>query len=400
MEFLEEVHQEYFRTKNFGFRRSCIDEIMWNSRMLGIKGARGVGKSTVILQHIQEKFGINNQAALYVSMDHIMLQNVNLLDIAKYHAQRGGTHLFIDEIHKVAQWSLYLKTIYDTLPKLNVVFSSSSILEIYKSEADLSRRVILYELKGLSFREYLQIETKQSLQQYKLTDIYNNHLDIAHQILQQDILPLKYFKSYLSHGYYPYYLEDLQGYNFKLNNVINLTLEVDLVQINNVDIANIRKLQKLLLVLAASTPFTPNISKLAESLGVTRNTVVTYLYYLQQAALITPLNEAVKAYKLIGKPDKVYLQNTNLIQCLQLPSAQTVGNLRETFFANQVGSKHQLNSCKSGDFFIDETYTAEIGGKSKDYKQIANIPNSFVAQDDIEIGIGKKIPLWLFGFLY
>lgn len=365
--------------------------------MIGISGARGVGKTTMLLQHIVENFGYSSDV-LYLTMDHIQLSGVSLLEIASHHAVKGGTHLFIDEIHKSKNWSSELKTIYDLYPNLKIVFTSSSILEIYKGQADLSRRVILYDMNGLLFSEFLQIETGIKFNHYKLNDILEHHLDIAHQILDTGIKPLKYFNNYLNHGYYPFYLENVSAYPIKLLNVINLTLEVDLVSIKNVDPVSIPKLKKLISVLASSVPFQPNISKLAGSLEITRNTLLLYLQYLEQAKILNLLQDSGSSYSYIAKPDKVLLHNSNLLWCLQ-PNSANQGNIRETFFVNAISSKYLINTSNRGDFRVEDKFIIEVGGASKTQKQLAGLKDSYLAIDDIEFGNKNKIPLWLFGFL-
>jgi uncharacterized protein len=396
---LRTIHQTYFANKKSSFDRKLMTEIDWQQRLIGIKGARGVGKSTALLNYINQTFG-RSEKALYITMDYIGLEDANLIEIAELHRQHGGTHLFIDEIHKSNNWSLALKNINDMMQNLHVVFTSSSILEIYNAEADLSRRAVVYDMHGLSFREYLQIETKQSIDIITLDALLQNHTAIADTILKKDILPLKHFKNYLQYGYYPYYLEGVKSFFIKLKNVINISIDVDLVQIKTVDISNIRKLRKLLVVLAGEVPFEPNITKLAEHLGITKQTTLLYLSYLQSAELIIQLHENVKAYKLLSKPDKIYLQNTNLVYSLGLKSMQNEGNIRETFFANQLKATQTVNSSKFGDFLVNEKYIFEIGGRGKSFKQIADMDNAYLAVDDTEIGTGNRIPLWMFGLLY
>lgn len=365
--------------------------------MIGIAGARGVGKTTLLLQRITQSFGFSEEV-LFLTMDHVQLSGISLLEIVKYHTAQGGTHLFIDEIHKSKDWSLELKTIYDLYPELNIVFTSSSTLEIYKGQADLSRRVILYEMNGLSFREFLQIETGIELKRYGLTELVQHHPQIAQNILQTGIKPFKYFKNYLQYGYYPFYLENRASYPIKLLNILNLSLELDLVIIKSVDPGSIPKLKKLINMLASSVPFQPNISKLAGSIEITRNTLLQYLQYLAQAQIITLLQGEGSSYSYIAKPEKVLLHNTNIMTCLQ-PTITNPGSLRETFFVNSVGSLYLVQTAHPGDFMVNETFKFEVGGANKTKKQIAGLPNSYLVVDDIEIGSRDKIPLWLFGFL-
>jgi len=397
MDFLSTIHQQYLRNIKSSFKRDMIDHIDWNNSMIGITGARGVGKTTLLLQYILQTFGYND-AVLYITMDHIQLSGLSLIDITAYHAANGGTHLFIDEIHKSKNWSSELKTIYDLYPDLKIVFTSSSILEIYKGQADLSRRVILYDMHGLSFREFLQIETGTKLETYSLENLQINHIDMAHSILNLGLKPLKHFKNYLEYGYYPFYLENISTYPIKLLNIINLTLEIDLVGIKNVDAASIPKLKKLVHLLATSVPFQPNISKLAGSVEITRNTLLQYLHYLSQAKIVNMLQDTGSSYSYIAKPEKIFLHNPNLMSCLQ-PNKVNIGSMRETFFVNTLSSNYQINTTSQGDFIVGDKFRFEIGGANKTNKQIAGLADSFVVMDDMEIGSKNKIPLWLFGFL-
>lgn len=397
MDFLAIIHQQYLRNLKSSFKRDLLHQIDWTNRMIGITGARGVGKTTLLLQQVNQEFGYSENV-LYLTMDHIQLSGLSLLDIAAYHSAKGGTHLFIDEIHKSKNWSSELKTIYDLYPDLSVVFTSSSILEIYKGQADLSRRVIMYDMNGLSFREFLQIETGIHLDVFSLDNLITNHINIAHSILDFGIKPIKHIRQYLEYGYYPFYLENISAYPIKLLNIINLNLEIDLVGIKNVDPASIPKLKKLIYLLTTSVPFQPNISKLAGSVEITRNTLLQYLQYLSQAKILNMLQDSGSSYSYIAKPEKIFLHNTNLMFCLQ-PNAVNTGSIRETFFVNALAAKFKINTTNQGDFLVSDTFTFEIGGQSKTTKQIAGLADSYIVVDDVEIGSKNKIPLWLFGFL-
>lgn len=397
MDFLPVIHQQYLRNLKSSFKRDLLHQIDWTNRMIGITGARGVGKTTLLLQHINQVFGYSENV-LYLTMDHIQLSGLSILDIAAYHSANGGTHLFIDEIHKSNNWSGELKTIYDLYPGLNVVFRSSSILEIYKGQADLSRRVVMYDMNGLSFREFLQIETGIDLDVFSLDNVLTNHVEMAHHILDLGIKPIKHFKQYLEYGHYPFYLENISAYPIKLLNIINLTLEIDLMSIKNVEPASIPKLKKLIHLLATSVPFQPNISKLAGSVEITRNTLLQYLQYLSQAKILNMLQDAGGSYSYIAKPEKIFLHNTNLMSCLQ-PNKVNIGSARETFFVNALSTTYQINTTSQGDFLVSDHFTFEIGGHSKTTKQVAGLVDSYIVVDDVEIGSKNKIPLWLFGFL-
>lgn len=397
MEELYVLHNIYLNNLEPTYRRGFKDEIDWSNRLIAIKGPRGVGKSTMILQHIKETFSQEGKA-LYVTLDSLALKETTISDIAKYHYEHGGTHLFLDEVHKYEHWSQEVKNVYDLLPRLKVVITSSSILQIYKSYADLSRRLISYDMHGLSFREYLQITNKVNLDTFSIAEIANNHTTIAQMITAQiNVLP--HFTDYLRSGYYPFFLENKNAYLTKLNNTINLTLDVDLPYILGISVHNIFKIKKLIHQLATEVPFKPNVSKLAGSLELTRSTLNSYIHYLDQACILNLLMDSGKSYSNISKPEKIFLNNTNLSYAIS-PSTINRGTLRETFFFNQVANKHNVSFTKHGDFLVDEKYTFDIVGRKKNNKQIYDVPNSYIAADEIILGAKNKIPLWLFGFLY
>jgi uncharacterized protein len=397
MDFLYQNHQKTIAELKTEFRRDFIDQIDWDERMIAIKGARGVGKTTLMLQYIKETHKTANQA-LFVSMDDIQVSGLSIWEIAEYHYNQGGTHLYIDEIHKYANWSIELKNIYDKLGGLSVCFSSSSILQVYKGYADLSRRVVSYQLHGLSLREYIQIETKSRFEKYTFQEILKNHVEISTQIIER-IKPLAYFNEYLKMGYFPFYLQSKKSYYQKLTTILGVTLEVDLPYILDINIHNIGKLKRLIKVIAGAVPFQPNISKLAESVELTRNTLTQYLYYLEQAEIINLLTVNTKSYSHLTKPEKIFLQNPNLAHAINWETVNR-GTFRELFFLNQLKTTQQVNFTKIGDFLVNEKNIFEIGGSTKTFAQIADIEDSYLAVDEIEIGHKNKIPLWLFGFLY
>jgi predicted AAA+ superfamily ATPase len=398
MELILQEYNSYLNSTEGSYsRKSRFDDIDWNERLLFIKGARGVGKTTMILQYIKATYG-NDPKALYVSMDSLSLSNSSIVEIAKYHYNHGGTHLFIDEIHKYPNWSAELKHIYDLYKKLKVVVSGSSILHLYKGNADLSRRAVSYTLHGLSFREFINFQAKTNLPVFTLADILKNHVTIASSINKQ-INTLQFFKDYLNYGYYPYYLQGTRSFHQKLNNTINQCIETDIPLLMDVQVNNITKIKKLLYHIAISVPFKPNSTKLAESIELNRQTLNTYLNYLHEANIIYLLWQSGKSYSLISKPEKIYLHNPNICH-LVTQSKLNIGNLRETFFVNQVSASHSINSSLYGDFLVDNIYHFEIGGEGKGFKQIAKVPKSYVAIDEQMVGVGNKIPLWLFGFLY
>lgn len=397
MEELYDLHQVFLSNLSPSFRRSFIDEVDWTNRLIAIKGARGVGKSTLILQHIKEVFG-SSRSALYVSVDNIAVNALTLFDIARYHNDHGGTHLFLDEIHKYDNWSQEIKNSYDLLPKLFIVITSSSILQLYNAHNDLSRRMVSYQMQGLSFREYIEIEEQRTLPKFTIEELTESHTDLVH-LITKDVNILSHFNNYLQRGYYPFFLEHKGSYLLKLNNIINLTIDIDLPYILGTSVQNIFKIKKLLYQLATEVPFQPNVTKLAGAFELTRSTLNSYIHYLNQACLLNLLIDERKSYSNISKPEKIFLHNTNLAYALA-PSAINRGALRETFFFNQVSVTNSVTYTKTGDFKVDNNYIFEVGGRSKTQKQIFDIPNSFLAIDETLQGSLNSIPLWLFGFLY
>lgn len=396
MEQLYLDHRETMASLKSKFRRNLIDDIDWEEPLLFILGARGVGKTTIMLQHIKEKFGTGNEA-LYISMDDIAIAPYSLIELAKKHAQTGGTHLFVDEIHKYPNWSQELKNIRDKIKELKVIASGSSILDIHKGNADLSRRSVLYNLHGLSFREYLNIELQCDFPVFSLLEILTNHEKIVPKLLEQ-FKPLQHFSAYLKYGYFPFYLEGLKNYHHKLGNILNVVLEQDMALMEGIDLSTMPKIRKLIYLLSTQVPFQPNITKLSEALNLDRISLLNYLSSLQKASILNLARLKGKLYTQLTKPDKIFLQNTNILYLSQ--SQVNIGTLRETFFVNQVSHKHALTLSQNGDFVIDDKYTIEVGGANKGFKQIAGIKNSYLAVDEMPLGIKNKMPLWLFGFMY
>ncbi len=397
IEKLISKHQKVLNGLRTLFRSSMHDHIIWDERLIGIKGARGVGKTTLILQHIKEVYGFD-KSCLYINLDNIDFPYDNLVQLAEDFDKTGGTHLFIDEIHKYANWSIELKNIYDNLPEMNVVFTGSSIIDILKSKADLSRRAVVYHMQGLSFREYLQIQTGASLNSYTIEEITQNHEQYCQEINSQ-IKPFQHFSHYLHHGYYPYYLQNIETYQIKLSNTIALMIETDLPMLLNVDIQYIGKLKKFLNLLSRKIPFKPNVSNLAAAIGISWQSVINYLHYLEDAEILRIIPQEGKGIKSLSKPEMIYLHHPNHFFVFS-DVQNNSGSLRESFFVNQLSYMHQVASAIKGDFVVDDLYYFEVGGKNKTYQQIAGVENSFIAADDIEYGFGNKIPLWLFGFLY
>ncbi|WP_026451004.1 ATP-binding protein [Aequorivita capsosiphonis] len=378
--------------------RYLLKEIDWSQRLIGVKGARGSGKTTLLLQQI--KFHLSpSDKALYTSLDNLYFLNHTLIGLAEEFALQGGTHLFLDEVHKYPNWSRELKLIYDQLPSLKVIFTSSSILEINKGESDLSRRAVKYILKEMSFREYLNIKHNLDLPSFDFEYILKNQKEVALELKKQVEFPVAEFKEYLKYGCYPYSFEGIDNYYPKLLDTINLMLEVDVSSVENMSFQESRKIKKLLVAIAQSAPFTPNVSKLSERLGFSRNFLLNSLKILDRAELIHEFFTQSKGIGAFTKPEKLYLNNTNLIYALAQSQLEE-GTLRETFFANQMKHLYEIHLAKKGDFIVNRKYTVEIGGKNKTTQQITGVKNAYVLRDDIEIGALKIIPLHLFGLMY
>lgn len=398
MERLFETYYRLINSTDTTFIRSLEEKIDWQSRLIGIRGARGCGKTTLLLQHIKKKFRDRYSKALYVSLDNIWFSNHSLVELADYFIRYGGKYLFLDEVHKYPNWAIEIKNLYDSYPSLNIVFTGSSLLEIIKGRADLSRRALMYELHGLSFREFIAIETKQTFPTFSLEELFTSHTKISQSIVNQiKVFPL--FNNYLKYGYYPYFLEGVDSYQSRLQETLLMILEHELPLLRGVEISYTPKLKKLLAIIGESVPFVPNVSKLSERIGINRPTFITYLNYLNEAKIIYLLYQKSKGISKLQKPDKIFLQNPNLIYLLGSKNENN-GNIRETFFISQLSSVTNINYSLKGDFIVDDQYTIEVGGKKKTNKQIVGIEKGYIAADEIEYGVGNKIPLWLFGFLY
>ena len=400
METLIRRHLNRMQTVNSDFVRSMMDKIDWNERLLMIKGQKGVGKTTLMLQRILQEFGPTNTTdVLYTSLDNIYFGTHNLLDfIEKFHAQ-GGRFLFLDEIHKYKDWSLEVKNAYDEFPDLHIVMSGSSLMNLTDGEADLSRRCIVYSMPGLSFREYLQMFYQKHFRERTLDDILTDGNSICAEVKAQ-VNPLPLFSDYLKYGFYPFLKEGRNNYHLRIENIVNTVLEVELPQLCRLDTGNIRKIKALLGILASNVPYTVDTVKLSTMAGLSRTTLLQYLQNLGEAHLIQLLYSDIQSVKRLQKPDKIYPDNPNMMYALSDTNINE-GTLRESFFVSQLAVGHEVEYSKSSaDFTIDHKYTIEVGGRSKDGKQIANIANGFIASADEEYVIGNKIPLWLFGFLY
>ncbi|MBL4653377.1 MAG: AAA family ATPase [Flavobacteriales bacterium] len=396
MNKLEELFYQKYANANTKIVRDFTHQIDWSNRLIGIKGSRGIGKTTLIIQYIKKHFKPTKEV-LYVSLDDIYFSKNSFYELADSFYKKGGKFLAVDEVHRYPNWAIELKNIYDNMPLLKIVFTGSSLLHLQHSKADLSRRAVMYNMPGLSFREFLLFETKTEFKRYTLDEIIGNHTQIAVDVVTK-LKPLAYFNDYLNYGYYPFYLENKQSFHLKLSEIILTILEVDITQFASIQVSNIVYLKKLLVVISNSVPFKPNMNSLSERTGISLNTMKAYLKLLHDAELLQLLYVKEKGINSLNKPEKIYLANTNLIYN-QGNSSSNIGNIRETFFFNQVRVKNSVTASKQADFMINDKYTIEIGGKNKTNKQIKNLNEAFIVKDDIEIGSNNTIPLWLFGFL-
>ena len=380
--------EEMLRQTPTDFVRYMADRIDWNSRLVGIVGPRGVGKSTMLLQRL--KAHRENGFWLYVSADHTYFANHSLVDLADDFVKEGGTHLYIDEAHKYRNWSRELKQIYDVHPDLHVVFTGSSVLDITKGEADLSRRALMYSMQGLSFREYLELFHDVKTETYSLEEI------LSHKVELPVPHPLPLFREYLAFGYYPFAKES--GFAIRMEQIISQTIDSDIPQYADMLASTARKLKQMLAVIAELTPYKPNADSLATELHISKNNVPDYLVYLEKAGMIGLLRDDTGGLRGLGKVEKVYVDNPSLMTVLANGRPE-IGHLRETFFYNQMRVMHKVLASRESDFVVDD-YTFEVGGRNKWKKQIHDIPNGIVVKDDIEFGHGIIVPLWHFGLTY
>lgn len=389
MERLFEYSNKLINEVDTSFLRYMHNEINWKSRMIGLIGPRGVGKTTLVLQYIKQN--LNPQETLYITAEDFYFVDNRITELVDTFVKFGGKNLFIDEIHKYKDWAKELKLIYDYHKDLNIVFTGSSVLDIKKGASDLSRRAIIYNMQGLSFREYLKLFHNISAKTYTLEEILQHKVDIP-EIKR----PLPLYVDYLKRGYYPFALEE--DFDIRLAQIINQTLENDIPMYADMNVATGRKLKQLLAIISKSAPFKPNMSKIAEMLSASRNNISDYCLYIEEAGMIAQLRDNTGGIRGLGKVDKIYLDNTNLIYNLANDTSN-IGNIRETFFLNQTRVKHNVVSSPVSDFLID-TMTFEVGGKNKGQKQIKDIENGYVVKDDIEKGFLNIIPLWQLGLTY
>ncbi len=395
MNKLYDISDRRLSTVTNNFKRFLFHKLPENEKMIGIKGARGTGKTTLMLQVMKTK---ELRKSLYVSLDHLYFSQNTLVDTADRFVREGGLFLYLDEVHKYPDWSRELKNIYDNHPELKVMFTSSSALEIHKGKHDLSRRALVYELPGLSFREYINLSSNTDFKKIKLEEIIEGNNSAYNEVLQR-IRPYEFLDQYLKHGYYPFFMEGTETYAIRMQEIINHVIETDLPAIERIDLMSVQKIKKLVYILGSMSPYTPNISKLAQQLHSTRDSVLKYLHSLHRAHILTWLTQDAWGINFLNKPDKLYLENSNIAYSL-VPGHINKGTLRETFFLNQLSQSHQIRLPKKGDFLVNDRYTFEVGGKNKTAKQIAGIPDGYIVSDSLEYGHGKKLPLWIFGFLY
>ena len=391
METLYELYAKKLKTVSTDFVRYLYDQINWESQLIVIMGARGVGKTTMVLQRIL--MTDSKKESLYISADNTFFAGNTLYDIATKFAQQGGRVLYIDEVHKYQDWSKEVKMMYDFLPDLKVVITGSSILELLRgTDADLSRRAIRYKLEGLSFREYLNFSLGLNIPAYSLEDILDGKVELPEEVKY----PLAHFKEYLSKGYFPFFKQD--DYYQRLENVINQTMEVDIPTYARMNVSTARKLKQLLYVISRSVPFKPNFTEIGRAISSDRGTVADHMVYMEKSTLIRQLNFAPDGMDLVQKVDKIYLGNTCFIYALADEHPE-IGNIRETFFYCAMCVNHKVTSSPTADFLL-KGHTFEVGGKSKKQKQIKNVRDAFVVKDDIENAYMNVIPLWTFGFNY
>ncbi|MDA3816869.1 MAG: AAA family ATPase [Prolixibacteraceae bacterium] len=397
MEKIYEISERLVDAVSSDIKRYLFLEIDWTQRLIGILGARGTGKTTLMLQFI--KLSFTNDEALYVPLDRLTLWGKSLYHLADQFYKNGGSHLFLDEVHKYPNWALEIKSIHDDYPDLNVVFSGSSALQLHNASADLSRRAAIYYLHNLSFREFLTFKTGKEYSAFSIDGLLTNHKAIARKIIK-DFHPLPLFKEYLKYGAYPFYFDNPKMFHNKLSTTVNVIIESDLQSLEYFTYHSVISMQKILALIAESVPFKPNISEISRKSGVARDILLRMITLLERAGLLITLKQDASPTGYLTKPQKIYLNNPSLMWALSINNEPQNGNVRETFFINQLKNKYNTTLPDKGDFLVNNKYTFEVGGTSKTNKQIAGIQNSYIAKDNIESGHLNTIPLWLFGFLY
>lgn len=399
MESLFKKHDRLVTVTSTEIIRQWANSINWDARLMAIRGPKGVGKTTMMLQYIKLNYKFLDRQVLYVSCEDKYFSNHSLLSLAEQFYLNGGRHLFLDEVHKYDDWSNEIKEIYDFYPTMRVVLSGSSLLSMTEGDADLARRCINHDIQGLSFREFLHFYKGIKMPVYPLEQVLENPAPLIKEMNKHG-RPIALLKEYLKYGYYPYYLNNETDYHIAIQQVVNKIIDIELPRICGVDLNNTRKIKSLLTILCASVPFQVDITKLATQSGLKRDTIINYLSYLDKAKLIRLLYSDLKNIKRMQKPDKIYIDNTNLLNAWATTPIQ-IGTIRETFVANQLSVNHVVEFRKTdGDFLVDSKYTFEVGGDDKDFQQIANVADSFILADDMETAIGKKLPIWVVGFDY
>ena len=396
---MEKLRNKFLRLLNqqhHTYKRYLYDQINWNDRLIIIKGQRGVGKTTLLLQQIQNEFE-DLSKTLYIALDDIYFSNNKLSELVEQFVLNGGMNLYIDEIHRYPDWSVELKNSYDFYPELKIIATGSSAIAIEEGKADLSRRASVYHLHTLSFREYIAMYHHIELDKLNLKEIITNHEPIAIEI-NRKIKPVELFNQYLQYGSYPFADTEDPLFYEKLKSIVNLIIDNDIPAVENISYETRIKIKKLLLLISGAVPFKPNIADLSKKVGTSRDVLLKYLHLLSNAGIINLLSQEGSAGSILQKPEKIYLNNPTLM--LALDEGADKGTLRETFFMNQVSVNHKVSAPKAGDFHVASRYTFEVGGKNKTQKQIAGIKSAFTAIADIEYEQGNRIPLWMFGFLY
>lgn len=378
------------------FKRYLYSQINWKARLIGIKGPRGVGKTTMLLQHILENYE-DIDKTLYASLDDLWFSSHTLMDLVDWAYQHGIMRLYLDEVHRYEKWSVNLKNIYDAYPDMSIVYTSSSLLIMDNANVDLSRRQTLYTLYGMSFREFLSYEGSISIDAIPFDELLKSHVRQAMQITK-DIKIAPLFESYMEHGYYPFYRESIEDFPIRLRETISVVIENDLPAVENISFETIQKVKRLLMIVSERVPFEPNMSELWSLLATNNELGLRMLYALDKAQILGLLMSKPKNYKYLYKPDKIFLGNPNLMHVL-CPRVDK-GNERETFFYSQLRVSNEIKYPKKGDFYVNDKYLFESGGRRKTFEQIKDIPDSFLAVDDTEVGHGSRIPLWMFGLLY
>ena len=389
--------ERYIRDVSMTFQRYLMMQINWNDRLIGIKGARGTGKTTLLLQYLN-KLGKPISEAAYFPMDDLYFLSETLVETGKKFHQQGGKILALDEVHKYPQWSKEIKILYDRYPDLQIIFTGSSIIDISRQEGDLSRRALMYELHGMSYREFLIMNGMKDLPTLSFAVLMEKTGNLR-KLFPDEFRPLAGFEEYLKYAYYPFFKEDKAGYYQRLKQMVRLIVEYDMAEIKGFDIRNSKKMMQMLNIIAQQVPFKPNLQKLSEKSHIHRNSLGNYLYYLEEARLIRLLAPSGISTSTLQKPEKIFLNNTNLMYALSNEQPGK-GTIRETFVYSQLAPNHKVNFPKTGDFEVDDKFVFEVGGAGKNRQQIKGLPNAYIISDDIEFPVSNAIPMWILGFLY